>query len=87
MLNLIKTIEIPIYVNSVEDIENSEIMGTDPKETEAFATIFVDKIVFLFEQLSHTGCSIYTVDGQLIVTPLSYKDILILIKEEIAQPN
>ena len=79
---MIKTIEIPIYVRSVEDVENSEIMGTDPKETEAFATIFVDKIIFLFEQLSHTGCSIYTVDGQFIVTPLSYKDILILIKEK-----
>jgi hypothetical protein len=79
---LIKTIEIPIYVRSVEDVENSEIMGTDSKETEAFATIFVDKIIFLFEQLSHTGCSIYTIDGQFIVTPLSYKDILILIKEK-----
>jgi hypothetical protein len=79
---LIKTIEIPIYVNVIEDVENSEILGTSPKETETFATIFVDKIVFLFEQLSHTGCAIYTVDGQFIVTPLSYKDILILIKEE-----
>jgi hypothetical protein len=79
---LIKTIEIPIYVNAIEDVENSEILGTSPKETEAFATIFVDKIVFLFEQLSHTGCSIYMVDGQFIVTPLSYKDILILIKED-----
>ncbi len=79
---MIKTIEIPIYVNAIEDVENSEILGTSPKETEAFATIFVDKNVFLFEQLSHTGCSIYTVDGQYIYTPLSYKDILILIKED-----
>jgi len=79
---LIKTIEIPICVNSVEDVENSEILGECPEEKEAFATIFVDKIVFLFEQLSHRGCSIYTVDGQYIFTPLSYKDILILIKEE-----
>jgi hypothetical protein len=79
---LIKTIEIPIYVKNVEDVENSEIMGTDQKETEAFATIFVDKIIFFFEQLSNSGCSIYTVDGQFIVTPLSYKDILILIKEK-----
>ena len=82
MLKLIKTIEIPIYVNAVEDIENSEMLGTNPNESEAFATIFVDKIVFLFEQLTHTGCSIHTVDGHFIFTPLSYKDILILIKEE-----
>ncbi len=82
MLNLTKTIEIPIYVNAIEDVENSEMLGTSPKESEAFATIFVDKIVLLFEQLSHPGCSLYTVDGQFIVTPLSYKDILILIKEE-----
>ena len=82
MLILTKTIEIPIYVNAIEDVENSEMLGTSPKESEAFATIFVDKIVFLFEQLSHSGCSLYTVDGQFIVTPLSYKDILILIKEE-----
>ena len=82
MLKLLRTIEIPIYVNAIEDVENSEMLGTSPKETEAFATIFVDKIVFLFEQLSHTGCSIYTVNGQFIYTPLSYKDILMLIKEE-----
>ena len=79
---MIKTIEIPIYVNAVEDVENSEMLGTNPKESEAFATIFVDKIVFLFEQLTHTGCSIHTVDGHFIFTPLSYKDILILIKGE-----
>ena len=78
---MIKTIEIPIYVNDVEDVEKSEMLGTSPMETEAFATIFVDKIVFLFEQLSHKGCSIFTVGGQTIFTPLSYKDILILIKE------
>ena len=79
---MLKTIEIPIYVNAVEDVENSEMLGINPKESEAFATIFVDKIVFLFEQLTHTGCSIHTVDGQFIITPLSYKDILILIKED-----
>ena len=79
---MIKTIEIPIYVNDVEDVEKSEMLGTSPMETEAFATIFVDKIVFLFEQQSHKGCSIFTVGGQTIFTPLSYKDILILIKED-----
>ena len=64
------------------DVEKSEMLGTSPMETEAFATIFVDKIVFLFEQQSHKGCSIFTVGGQTIFTPLSYKDILILIKED-----
>lgn len=82
MLKLIKTIEIPIYVNAVEDVENSEMLGTNLKESEAFATIFVDKIVFLFEQITNAGCSIHTVDGHFIFTPLSYKDILILIKGE-----